>query len=31
LRERLEQEDEHTLYDVSPADVQRLIERLNIR
>jgi hypothetical protein len=31
LRERLEQEDEHVLYDVSPADVQRLIERLNIR
>jgi hypothetical protein len=31
LRERLEQEDEHALYDVSPADVQRLIERLNIR
>ena len=31
LRERLEQEDEHTLYDVSHADVLRLIEQLGIR
>ncbi len=31
LRERLEQEDEHSLYDVSAADVLRLIEKLNIR
>jgi hypothetical protein len=31
LRERLEQEDEHTLYDVSAADVLRLIETLGIR
>ena len=30
LRERLEQEDEHTLYDVSAADVLRIIERLKI-
>ena len=28
LRERLEQEDEHALYDVSAADVLRLIEKL---
>jgi hypothetical protein len=28
LRERLEQEDEHVLYDVSAADVLRLIEKL---
>ncbi len=31
LRERLEQEDEHTLYDVSSADVVRLIDKLGIR
>ncbi|MGB0035312.1 MAG: hypothetical protein WBP79_07555 [Candidatus Acidiferrales bacterium] len=31
LRERLEQEDEHSLYDVSAADVLRIIEKLNIR
>lgn len=31
LRERLEQEDEHSLYDVSPADVIRIIQKLNIR
>jgi hypothetical protein len=31
LRERLEQEDEHSLYDVSRADVLRLIEKLGIR
>jgi hypothetical protein len=31
LRERLEQEDEHSLYDVSAADVLRIIERLAIR
>ena len=31
LRERLEQEEEHTLYDVSAADVLRLIEKLAIR
>ena len=31
LRERLEQEDEHTLYDVSHADVLRLISELGIR
>ncbi|HTV57922.1 MAG TPA: hypothetical protein VMJ93_03535 [Verrucomicrobiae bacterium] len=31
LRERLEQEDEHTLYDVSAADVLRIIEKLKIR
>jgi hypothetical protein len=30
LRERLEQEDEHSLYDVSPADVSRLIQKLRI-
>ena len=30
LRERLEQEDEHSLYDVSPADVTRLIGKLRI-
>ncbi len=30
LRERLEQEDEHSLYDVSAADVARLIGALNI-
>jgi hypothetical protein len=31
LRERLEQEEEHDLYDVSAADVLRLIEFLGIR
>ena len=31
LRERLEQEDEHALYDVSAADVTRLIEKIGIR
>ncbi|HJZ51234.1 MAG TPA: hypothetical protein VJ228_03485, partial [Candidatus Acidoferrales bacterium] len=31
LRERLEQEDEHVLYDVSPTDVIRIIQKLNIR
>lgn len=31
LRERLEQEDEHTLYDVSAADALRIIEKLGIR
>ncbi|HTS13098.1 MAG TPA: hypothetical protein VMH00_13365 [Candidatus Limnocylindrales bacterium] len=31
LRERLEQEDEHSLYDVSAADVVRIIEKLGIR
>ena len=31
LRERLEQEDEHSLYDVSAADVLRLIDELGIR
>jgi hypothetical protein len=31
LRERLEQEDEHSLYDVSTADVLRIIEKLGIR
>ena len=30
LRERLEQEDEHTLYDVRAADVLRIIETLGI-
>ena len=30
LRERLEQEDEHSLYDVSAADLRRLIEKLGI-
>lgn len=31
LRERLEQEDEHSLYDVTAGDVTRLIEQLGIR
>jgi hypothetical protein len=30
LRQRLEQEDEHSLYDVSTADVLRIIEQLGI-
>jgi len=31
LRERLDQEDEHELYDVAADDVLRLIEKLGIR
>lgn len=31
LRERLEQEDEHSLYDVSAADVSRIVGNLGIR
>lgn len=31
LRERLEQEDEHDLYDVSQKDVVRVIDKLSIR
>jgi hypothetical protein len=31
LRERLEQEDEHSLYDVSAVDVTRIIEKLKIK
>jgi hypothetical protein len=31
LRERLEQEDEHALYDVPAEEVLRLIEKLGIR
>jgi len=31
LRERLEQEDEHELYDVAAGDVLRLIGKLGIR
>jgi hypothetical protein len=31
LRERLEQEDEHTLYDVTVENVLRLIDKLAIR
>jgi len=31
LRERLEQEDEHSLYDIAAADVTRIIKRLDIR
>jgi len=30
LRERLEQEDEHSLYDVSAADVVRIIDQFGI-
>ncbi len=30
LRERLEEEDEHNLYDVCASDVLRLIEKLRI-
>jgi len=30
LRERLEQEDEHSLYDVSASDVLRMIEKLGV-
>ena len=31
LRERLEQEDEHELYDVSAADVTRIISKIGIK
>jgi len=31
LRERLEQEDEHSLYDVSASDVLRIIEKLGMK
>ena len=31
LRERLEQEDEHSLYDVSAEDVVRIIGKLGVR
>jgi hypothetical protein len=31
LRERLEQEDEHALYDVSTVDVLRIIDKLSIQ
>jgi hypothetical protein len=31
LRERLEQEDDHALYDVSASDVLRIIEKLGIK
>ena len=31
LRERLEQEDEHELYDVTHQDVMRIIEKLGLR
>jgi hypothetical protein len=31
LRGRLEQEDEHALYDVNAASILRMIEKLNIR
>ena len=31
LSERLEQEDEHALYDVSTADVTRIIQKIGIR
>jgi hypothetical protein len=31
LRERLEQEDERSLYDVTPGDVTRIIDQLGIR
>jgi hypothetical protein len=31
LRERLEQEDEHSLYDVSTGDVVRIIQKRGIR
>jgi len=31
LRGRLEQEDEHSLYDVSTLDVARIIDKLGIR
>jgi hypothetical protein len=31
LKERLEQEDEHALYDVSAADVTRIIQKIGVR
>jgi hypothetical protein len=31
LRERLEQEDEHALYDVSASDILRIIDQARIR
>ncbi|HKS80157.1 MAG TPA: hypothetical protein VJR23_01510 [Candidatus Acidoferrales bacterium] len=31
LRERLEQEDEHALYDVSSGDVLRIIQKLGLK
>ena len=31
LRERLEQEDERAIYDVAPADVRRIVERMGLR
>ncbi len=31
LKERLEEEDERPLYDVSPEDLRRLIDKLGIR
>jgi hypothetical protein len=31
LRERLEQEDEHELYDVAAADVTRIISKIGIK
>ena len=31
LRERLEQEDEHSLYDISASDVLRIIDKLGIQ
>lgn len=31
LRERLEQEDKHEIYDVTHKDVMRIIEKLSIR
>ncbi len=31
LRERLEEEDEHALYDVSTSEVLRLMEKLDVR
>jgi len=31
LRERLEQEDERPLYDVSAGELERLIEKIGIR
>jgi hypothetical protein len=31
LRERLEQEDEHSLYDVTASDVLRITEKLGVK
>jgi hypothetical protein len=31
LRERLEQEDERPLYDVSAGEIERLLEKIGIR